>query len=84
MAIDFRQVLATLVWEEHSDPAPTADPQTLTLRLRIAQKPCIVWSLGPNALYFEFLEPYGKAKVRAYSLLLTLFPKGPRTQIIGF
>ena len=24
---------------------------TLSLRLRIAQKPCIVWSLGPKALY---------------------------------
>ena len=27
------------------------------LRLKIAQKPCIVWSLGPKASYFESLEP---------------------------
>ena len=29
----------------------------VTLRLKIAQKPCIVASLGPKALYYESLEP---------------------------
>ena len=29
----------------------------LTLRLKIAQKPHIVWSLGPKALKYESLEP---------------------------
>ena len=28
-----------------------------TLRLKIAQKPYIVWSLGPKALNYESLEP---------------------------
>ena len=30
-----------------------------TLRPKIAQKPCIVWSLGPKALYYESLGPLG-------------------------
>ena len=43
-------------------------PQTLelnilklpcTLRLKIAQKPYIVWSLDPKALKYESLEPKG-------------------------
>ena len=34
--------------------------ETLTLRLKIAQKPYIVWSLGPKALKYESLEPKGK------------------------
>ena len=34
--------------------------QTLTLRLKIAEKPYIVWSLGPIALKYGSLEPYGK------------------------
>ena len=29
----------------------------LTLRLKRAQKPYIVWSLGPKALVYESLEP---------------------------
>ena len=33
---------------------------SLTLRLKIAQKPYIVWSLGPEALKYESLEPKGK------------------------
>ena len=33
--------------------------RSITLRLRIAQKPYIVWSLGPKALEHEFLEPKG-------------------------
>ena len=28
-----------------------------TLRLKIAQKPCIFWSLGPKAIKYESLEP---------------------------
>ena len=32
---------------------------TLTLRLKIAQKPYTVWSLGPKALKYESLEPKG-------------------------
>ena len=31
----------------------------ITLRLKIAQKPHIVWSLGPIALKYESLEPKG-------------------------
>ena len=30
---------------------------SLNLRLKIAQKPSIVWSLGPKALYYESLDP---------------------------
>ena len=30
---------------------------TLTLRLKMAQKPYIVWSLGPKALIYESLKP---------------------------
>ena len=30
-----------------------------TLRLKVAQKPYIVWSLGPKALRYESLEPLG-------------------------
>ena len=33
-------------------------PMYLTLRLRIAQKPYMVWSPGPKALQYESLEPY--------------------------
>ena len=29
----------------------------LTLRLKMAQKPYIIWSLGPKALKYESLEP---------------------------
>ena len=29
------------------------------LRLKIAQKPYIVWSLGPKAFKYESLEPKG-------------------------
>ena len=32
-------------------------PSILTLRLKIAQKPYVVWSLGPKALKYESLEP---------------------------
>ena len=31
--------------------------ETLTLRLKIAQQPYIMWSLGPKALKCEALEP---------------------------
>ena len=34
--------------------------RSLTLRLKIAQKPYIVWSLDPKALKYESLEPKGK------------------------
>ena len=37
------------------------DPSTETLRLKIAQKPYIVWSLGPKASKYESLEPKGKS-----------------------
>ena len=30
---------------------------TYTLRLNIAQKPCIIWSLAPKALLYESFEP---------------------------
>ena len=30
---------------------------TITLRLKIAKRPYIVWSLGPKALRYESLEP---------------------------
>ena len=33
--------------------------QAITLRLKIAQKLYIVWSLGPKALNYESLEPKG-------------------------
>ena len=29
-----------------------------TLGIKIAQKPYIVWSLGPKALIYESLDPY--------------------------
>ena len=32
-------------------------PPTKALRLKIAQRPYIVWSLGPKALHYESLEP---------------------------
>ena len=35
-------------------------PRTVTLRLKIAQKPYIVKSLAPKALIYESLEPKGK------------------------
>ena len=31
----------------------------ITLGIKIAQKPYIVWSLGPKALIYESLDPYG-------------------------
>ena len=37
----------------------------IPLRLKIAQKPSIVWSLGPNALKSESLEPKGKGSQSA-------------------
>ena len=36
---------------------PTLEAIYLTLRLKIAQKSYIVWSLGPKALKYESLEP---------------------------
>ena len=33
---------------------------TITLGIKIAQKPYIVWSLGPKALIYESLDPQGK------------------------
>ena len=41
-------------------------PKMIPLRLKIAQKPCIVWSLGPKALYYESLEPSGKGPFRGF------------------
>ena len=32
----------------------------ITLRLKIDQKPCIIWSLGPKTLKHEDSEPQGK------------------------
>ena len=43
------------------NPAALHPRQTLTLRLKMAQKPYIMWSLGPKALTYESLEPSGKA-----------------------
>ena len=31
----------------------------LSLTLKIAQKPCITWSLGPKAFFYESSEPKG-------------------------
>ena len=36
----------------------------VTLRLKIAQKPYIVWSLGSKALKYESLEPWGKGAMK--------------------
>ena len=38
----------------------------VTLRLKIAQKPCIIWSLGPKALKYEASEPEGKVYSMVY------------------
>ena len=35
----------------------------LPLRLKIAQKPSIVWSLGSEALYYTSFEPEGSCMV---------------------
>ena len=45
----------------HIKKQPTHDCQLIRvpLRLKIAQKPYIVWSLGPKALTYESLEPQG-------------------------
>ena len=32
-------------------------PKSKTLGIKIAQKPYVVWSLGPKALVYESLEP---------------------------
>ena len=45
---------------------------TITLRLKIAQKPCMVWSLGPKALEYEFVEPKVKPTTIPSTLRLTL------------
>ena len=56
--------LRNLMWPRHTPDLPyitlyqTIHP-SLALRLRIAQKPSIVWSLGPKTLYYESLEPSG-------------------------
>ena len=42
--------------------AATFKQSTLTLRLKIAQKPQIVWSFGRRDLTYESLEPSGKRK----------------------
>ena len=34
----------------------TLQDSTLTLRLKMAQKPYVTWSLGPKALKYESLE----------------------------
>ena len=39
---------------------PLALTLTLSLRPNIAQKPLIVWSLGPKASKYESIEPYLK------------------------
>ena len=36
---------------------PGVPHKRFTLRLKIAQNPYIVWSLGPNALKYESLKP---------------------------
>ena len=36
---------------------PWGDNAGLTLGIKIAQKPYIVWSLGPKALIYESLNP---------------------------
>ena len=54
---------------------------TLTLRLKIAQKPYIVWSLGPKALKYESLEPKGKRK--ALAEIIGSGAKGPTVDDTG-
>ena len=45
----------------HEDlPSLLQKSVTRTLRLKIAQKPYIVWSLGPKAFRYQSLEPKGK------------------------
>ena len=41
-----------------SEAAPRGN-NSITLGLKIAQKPAIVWPLSPKALNFESLEPKG-------------------------
>ena len=44
----------------YNDGRKPTEPISKTLRLKIAQKPYIAWSLGPKALKYESLEPKGK------------------------
>ena len=39
----------------------------LTLGLKLAQKPYIVWPLGPKALDYGFLEPKGSLNPVPYN-----------------
>ena len=48
--------------QNHGMPSPGASllkarGASLALRLKIAPKPYVVWSLGPKALTYESLEP---------------------------
>ena len=58
--------------------------QSFTLRLKMAQKPYIILSLGPKALKYESLEPlvyafgFSVSGFRAFRA----FPKDPCTQIV--
>ena len=45
---------------QYSKTPPKIVLETLTLRLKIAQKPYMVWSLGPKALKYESFEGEGK------------------------
>ena len=40
---------------------------SLTLGIKTAQKPYIIWSLGPKALIYESLDSSGKASSRLAS-----------------
>ena len=42
-----------------SSRAPEQNLHLLTLRLKIAQKPFVIWSLGPKTSKYESLEPEG-------------------------
>ena len=54
------------------NPEPSAiNPELktkLTLRLKTAQKPYIVWSLGPKALKYGSSEPEGKGSTSGFGV----------------
>ena len=67
--------------EEQRQPGNQAEGLSLTLRLKIAQKRYIVRSLGPKALKYESLEPWGESP--RISVLRGSY-KGSKGESIGF
>ena len=66
------QALKVYLWFSYSSPVHTffrfaegrINEAKISLRLKIAQKPYVVWSLGPKALKDESLEPLGFGSVQ--------------------